>query len=639
LAERLVYGEVRSDAVTKGVVGILYRHYHGAGLITIESTDVDGNVTLQKTRLMTAPDGLEDWSDVSKNDPGSFGSMLAYLDDAAGPLEATDYEQSATYDAQQRPLVTTLDDDTTLSQTYSFGGGVRSVDVGPGGATASPVLVHVDYNARGQRSRVEYANDVVTKSTYDPLTFRLSTLETTRWEKHTLADIRYTYDAVGQLLEQEDRGKDHHYKGNQALNHVCRYRYDLLHRLVEATGLEHASLGTASPKTPAPFELSVHPNDGTSLRRYTEKYTYDSVGNIRHLRHHWQLGTQKGGWRRSYEYEASPDSPYPKTNRLVATKCSSGSGAYTHDVHGNMTSMPHLPAMRWTWKDELAETIKTFSTDRTTTETGQFQYDPSGQRLRKRWLKSDHTVAERIYLGPFEVYREYPASNPSAPTLERTTAHVGDEMGRFLMVETKTLDAESGPTPPLYRYQLGDHIQSTSIELDGNAKIITEEAYHPYGTTAWWRAAPSTEVPPKRYRYTGMERDEETGLSYHSARYYAPWLGRWCAADPIGAAGGLNLFSYAALRPSVTTDRSGLAPPTLQSKEEAEPLQYTFGPGEGQSLVPEQDLAPSDASTGSASSPTRAQGRGILPQTAGSGGVGMWDCTGRASRRPGIGRS
>jgi hypothetical protein len=37
----------------------------------------------------------------------------------------------------------------------------------------------------------------------------------------------------------------------------------------------------------------------------------------------------------------------------------------------------------------------------------------------------------------------------------------------------------------------------------------------------------------KRYRYTGKERDEESGLYYHGARYYAPWLGRWTAIDPL----------------------------------------------------------------------------------------------------------
>lgn len=47
------------------------------------------------------------------------------------------------------------------------------------------------------------------------------------------------------------------------------------------------------------------------------------------------------------------------------------------------------------------------------------------------------------------------------------------------------------------------------------------EEYHPYGSTAWWSSGGDTEVSKKRYRYTGMERDEETGLQCHGVRYYA----------------------------------------------------------------------------------------------------------------------
>jgi len=42
-----------------------------------------------------------------------------------------------------------------------------------------------------------------------------------------------------------------------------------------------------------------------------------------------------------------------------------------------------------------------------------------------------------------------------------------------------------------------------------------------------------TEVSLKRYRYIGKERDETTGFYYIGARYYAPWLCRWMAVDPI----------------------------------------------------------------------------------------------------------
>jgi RHS repeat-associated protein len=65
-----------------------------------------------------------------------------------------------------------------------------------------------------------------------------------------------------------------------------------------------------------------------------------------------------------------------------------------------------------------------------------------------------------------------------------------------------------------------------------------------------------TEVP-KRYRYTGKERDEESGLYYHGVRHYAPWLGRWTSCDPAGLVDGQNIYSYAKGNPIQFTDPMG----------------------------------------------------------------------------------
>ncbi len=66
------------------------------------------------------------------------------------------------------------------------------------------------------------------------------------------------------------------------------------------------------------------------------------------------------------------------------------------------------------------------------------------------------------------------------------------------------------------------------------------------------------EAPPKRYRYTGMERDEESGLNYHHARYYATWLGRWVSADPSFTDDGMNLWAYTHDEPTGARDLSGM---------------------------------------------------------------------------------
>ncbi|NJL73234.1 MAG: hypothetical protein HC888_17690 [Candidatus Competibacteraceae bacterium] len=177
-----------------------------------------------------------------------------------------------------------------------------------------------------------------------------------------------------------------------------------------------------------------------------------------------------------------------------------------------MTTMPHLAAMDWNHDDQLVHATAG-------TEQVYFQY-AGGIRARKFTEKSGSTTEERIYLGPFEIYRK---RINGALDLERESLHVSDGSGRICIVETKTV-ADQAPVQnatPVWRYQLSNHLGSAATEVTQDGSIISYEEYHPYGTSAYRAVDASIDVSAKRYRYTGMERDEETGLAYHSARYYA----------------------------------------------------------------------------------------------------------------------
>src|SRR5206468_12859346 len=112
----------------------------------------------------------------------------------------------------------------------------------------------------------------------------------------------------------------------------------------------------------------------------------------------------------------------------------------------------------------------------------------------------------------------------------------------------------------LFRYQYSNHLGSACLELDAQAEIISYEEYHPYGTSAHRAVKSGIEAPPKRYRYTGMERDEESGLNYHTERYLACWLGRWITCDPLGITDHPNQYLFARDNPLVNTDSSGRQP-------------------------------------------------------------------------------
>ncbi len=222
-----------------------------------------------------------------------------------------------------------------------------------------------------------------------------------------------------------------------------------------------------------------------------------------------------------------------------------------------MSSMPHLTLMQWNFKDQLQATSRQF-VNNGTPETTFYVYDGTGQRVRKITERQNGTRKhERIYVGSFEVFREYDGSGTSV-TLERETLHVMDDQQRIALVETRTQGSDGSPAQ-LIRIQLGNHLGSASLELDHQAQIISYEEYYPYGSTSYQAVRSAAEVSLKRYRYTGMERDDETGMSYHGARYYAPWLGRWLSADPIVS---INFYVYSKSNPTRFLDRSGNQPET-----------------------------------------------------------------------------
>jgi RHS repeat-associated protein len=315
-----------------------------------------------------------------------------------------------------------------------------------------------------------------------------------------------------------------------------------------------------------------HPGDGQAMRNYTEAYEYDAVGNFEKLIHQ----ATNGSWTRTYAYDedsltepATLTQSAKKSNRLSRTTIGDGvPEPYTYDAHGNMTRMDHLPLMQWDYRDQLQATAQQIINNGVP-ETTWYVYDASGQRVRKVTEsavtaqdtangKKPKRIKERIYLGGFEIYRDY-ENDGVTKKLACETLHIMDDKQRIALVETRTQGNEPGVPARLMRYQFGNHLGSACLELDDQAQIISREEYTPYGSTAFQAGRSAAEVSLKRYRYTGKEQDGESGLYYHGARYYMPWLARWLSSDPAGLTHGVDLYSYVGNNPCTFRDPTGHA--------------------------------------------------------------------------------
>ncbi|MGH8550763.1 MAG: RHS repeat-associated core domain-containing protein, partial [Methylococcales bacterium] len=91
-----------------------------------------------------------------------------------------------------------------------------------------------------------------------------------------------------------------------------------------------------------------------------------------------------------------------------------------------------------------------------------------------------------------------------------------------------------------------------------NGGRIASFDYAPYGSPI----RTSGRLLPD-FRYAGMFYLREAGLYLTHYRAYDPNTGRWLSRDPIGEAGGLNLYGYVADNPANSTDSSGLIIDTL----------------------------------------------------------------------------
>lgn len=594
--ERSEYGETVPQAAALNLRGRLWRRFDGAGVETtarldaqdqpVEAYDFKGNALASTRRIAADYTALPDWS---------------------GPVTLLPerYESRSRFDALNRPVLSVPARPMRpgapfqlIQPEYDEAGQVRRLDVWldrpamPAGRidpAADPPsgagIAQLRHDAHGRRERMVLANGAVTEYAYDPLTFRLVGLMTRRpaadfpaddpappdpaWPGRLVQNLAFTHDPAGNVTHMRDSAQQAIFFRNRRVEPDGDFTYDALYRLVEARGREHlGQSGAALPHSPQDSQRLrlPQPGDGTALSPYVERYLLDAVNGLAEMRHR-SLGVAPVGWTRRFAADAPgriEGAGAQPGNALTRTSLETGAApplveTLLHDPMGQVIRLPHLGGapgaanLSWTPGRRLAGADlggggRVFLT-----------HDAEGGRIRKVWEKSPGLVEERLYLGQTEIFRRH--SGPigaAAPVLERETLHVMDDRRRVALVETRRRDtAGTDPAPAqLVRHQIAGRLANVALELDDAGRLLSHEEYSPYGSTTYQAVRSQTDLP-RRYRYAGKERDEETGLCDYGARLYAPWLGRWISPDPSGLADGPDPYVYARANPVTLTDPDG----------------------------------------------------------------------------------
>ena len=151
-----------------------------------------------------------------------------------------------------------------------------------------------------------------------------------------------------------------------------------------------------------------------------------------------------------------------------------------------------------------------------------YRYGADGQRALKSSNQSEtlyfNTMWSRLH-------------NSSAYNTERESKHI--YLGSERLVTRTNGAGTQGNTytaqVSTYYYH-SDHLGSAQLITDNEGREYERIEYTPYGEYWIEKRAPENKTLP--FKFTGKERDEETGLYYYGARYLDPRTSRWLSADP-----------------------------------------------------------------------------------------------------------
>jgi RHS repeat-associated protein len=429
-------------------------------------------------------------------------------------------------------------DGEDLRYGYDYGGNVVKV-TGTRLGREFEYVKEIGYNEQGQRVYIKYGNGVETRYEYDAERRWLKGIETESAAGRRMQGIRYRFDAVGNVLGYENEAMS--YRTAQS------YRYDGLYQLVGAEG-----------------ETEYKPHGTLEYRgTYSQEFSFDGIGNMRakESRSGNSLRLDLGdelNYRLEYEYAEG----YAHRAERI------GGRYYRYDRNGNVVSEQdgaysgeesawdrgeveleggELYAVEYGWALANPDAAAG-GRDATRREYGwnernllkasvdgryrvEYRYGSDGERAVKWSAGSGGSESETLYFSKLWSWHIDSRMNSGAGRNSKQV-YVGEtRVAVKLAAADRELETSTNEEGEKQYWYHGDHLGSAQVISDVRGEEYERIEYTPYGEVWIERkgAVSNLDIP---YRFTGKERDSETGLYYYGARYLDSKTGRWLSTDP-----------------------------------------------------------------------------------------------------------
>jgi len=537
------------------------------------------------------------------------GRQVQFSYDAYGRLQALTNENGESYrfawDAGDR-LVEQQDlDGSARRYTYNARNDVTRVDTlpapyGSGLAVApatpgAPIIHHLERDAVG-RLTAKITDDGRTEYSYDALD-QLTAVTFTDNDGQA-QNLGFAYDALGQLLEEQSAAGSlqHHYDelGNLIQTQLPDGRW--LNRLYYGSG--HLHQINLDGRVVSDFERDrLHREVLRTQGQLGTRSEYDRAGRLRSRlrRPVGQPSALPAPTQQHFDYDPAdhlvgrldqqPGSPHRQlmhhdaSGRIVASQDSvqGQNETFSYDAAANLLDGPQGGRV-------LHNKLLTYQDKR-------YRYDAFGRMIEKR--SGSHRVQRFAYDAEHRLIevrnqdgaRETVVRMSYDPLGRRIAKGEHDSHGyplgetRFTWDGLRLLQEHRHSLSSLYLYADDGH--EPLARVDGSGALQKIRYYHndqsglPEQLTEsdghvvwraryriWGNTVSETREPyyleEQNLRFQGQYLDRETGLHYNTFRFYDPDIGRFTTPDPIGLAGGINLYAYAP-NPLTWADPLGLS--------------------------------------------------------------------------------